>query len=99
MDVARAALDLGFYISFSGIVTFNKAEELRAIARTVPPERVLVETDAPYLAPAPYRGKTNEPAYVSRTGAFLAGLYGLDEKDFAAITKENFFALFSRAVL
>lgn len=96
-DLAMAALDLGFYISFSGIVTFPKSEDLRAIARDVPMDRILVETDAPYLAPVPMRGKTNEPAYVTHTGRFLARMYGLPETDFAARTSENFFRLFDRA--
>lgn len=95
--LALAALDLGFYISFSGIVTFPKSEDLRAIARDVPTDRVLVETDAPYLAPVPMRGKINEPAYVAHTGKFLADLYGLPQTDFAARTRANFFRLFDRA--
>lgn len=95
--LAEDALAMGFYISFSGIVTFNKAEELRDIAKTVPLDRVLVETDAPFLAPVPHRGKVNEPAYVVRTGEFLAGLYGVDISDFAAITSRNFYNLFTRA--
>jgi TatD DNase family protein len=95
--LAEDALHLGFYISFSGIVTFKKSEALREIARTVPLDRVLVETDAPYLAPDPFRGKLNEPAYVAYTGNFLAELYGLSPEEFARITTENFYRLFSRA--
>ncbi|MFP4097995.1 MAG: TatD family hydrolase [Alphaproteobacteria bacterium] len=95
--LAEAALEMGFYISFSGMITFKKAKELRDIARIVPLDRVLIETDAPYLAPEPFRGKVNEPAYVAHTGAFLAGLYALEKEDFARITRENFYTLFKRA--
>ena len=95
--LAEAALGLGLYISLSGIVTFRKAEELRAIARELPLDRLLVETDAPYLAPVPRRGKTNEPAYVAHTAAFLAELRGLPADEFARITSENFFRLFAKA--
>lgn len=97
--LAEEALKMGFYISFSGIVTFKKADELRAVAKTVPLNRVLVETDAPFLAPMPYRGKTNEPALVAETGKFLADLYGLSAEEFAKITTENFFRLFKKAKL
>lgn len=97
--LAEAALEEGFYISFSGIVTFKKSTQLQDIARTVPLDRVLVETDAPFLAPEPYRGKTNESAYVRHTGEFLAGLYGLEVTDFAKITTDNFFRLFDKAKL
>lgn len=96
-EVARRALDLGFYISFSGIVTFRNAETLRAVAREVPADRLLVETDAPYLAPVPYRGKTNEPAYVRHVAECLADVRGTDLDEFARQTTRNFFALF-RAV-
>lgn len=95
--LCEAALEEGFYISFSGIVTFKKSTELQDIARTVPLDRVLVETDAPFLAPEPYRGKTNESAYVRHTGEFLADLYGLDVSEFAKITTDNFFRLFNKA--
>lgn len=95
--LAEAALEFGFYISFSGIVTFKQAEELRAIARDVPLERILVETDAPFLAPAPYRGKTNQPAYVTRTGAVLADIHHVSEEEIASHSKNNFFSLFDRA--
>lgn len=95
--LACAALDLGFYISFSGIVTFKKAEDLRAIAREVPLERILVETDAPYLAPEPVRAAVNEPANLIHTGRFLATLRGVPEEEMARRTRENFFALFDRA--
>lgn len=98
-ELAQRALDMGLYISFSGIVTFKKAEELRAIAKTVPLDRILVETDAPYLAPVPYRGKTNQPAYVTHTGEYLAEFLGLPAEKFARQTSENFFRLFDRAKL
>ena len=96
--LAEAALDLGFYISISGIVTFRNAEELRAIVRDVPLERLLVETDAPYLAPVPYRGRRNEPAYVAATAACVAALKGIEPEELAAATTENFFRLFQKAV-
>lgn len=95
--MAEDALDFGFYISFSGIVTFKKAAELQDIAKNVPLERILVETDAPFLAPEPYRGKTNEPAYVGHTGAFVADLKQVSKEEFASITKQNFFTLFDKA--
>ena len=93
-EVARAALDLGFMISFSGILTFRNAEELRVVAREVPLERCLVETDSPYLAPAPHRGKTNSPAYVPLVAARLAELKGLPLAEVAAATSANFERLF-----
>lgn len=96
-QLAKDALDLGFYISFSGMITFQKADELRYIAKTVPLDRILVETDAPFLAPVPHRGKTNEPAYVAHTGNYLADFLNIDREDFAAQTTENFFTLFNRA--
>lgn len=95
--VARQALDIGFYISFSGIVTFRSAETLKDVARRVPLDRMLVETDAPYLAPVPYRGKTNEPAYVRHTAACIAELRGEPLDTIAAATTENYFRLFSAA--
>ena len=94
---AKGALDLGFYISFSGIVTFKNAEELREVARKVPLDRMLVETDAPYLAPVPFRGKRNEPAFVKHTAEYLAELRGLEFAELAALTTRNFFRLFSCA--
>ncbi len=97
--LAEQSLDMGFYISFSGIITFKKADELRKTARIVPLDRVLVETDAPFLAPVPYRGKVNEPAYVANTGEFLADLYGISKEEFARITTDNFFRLFKKAKL
>lgn len=95
--LAQDALDLGFYISFSGMVTFKNAVEIQEVAKSTPLDRILVETDAPFLAPIPYRGQTNQPAYVSKTGAFLAQLLEMDEAEFARITSENFFRLFSKA--
>jgi TatD DNase family protein len=95
--LAEEALDFGFYISFSGILTFKQAEDLRAIARDVPKDRLLVETDSPYLAPMPHRGKTNQPAYVAHTGAVLAEIHGVSPEEMARITKQNFFSLFKRA--
>lgn len=95
--LAQAALKEGFYISFSGIVTFKKSTDLQDIAKTIPLNRILVETDAPFLAPEPYRGKTNEPAYVTHTGKYLADLLGIDEAEFARITTDNFFTLFDKA--
>ncbi len=91
---AEAALALGFYISFSGIVTFRNAEELRQVALATPLDRILVETDSPYLAPVPYRGKPNEPRYVADVCAFLAKLRGISTEEMARITTENFCRLF-----
>lgn len=95
--LAQQALKQGFYISFSGMITFPKADELRDVAKIVPPERILIETDAPFLAPMPHRGKVNEPAYVAHTGAFLAEFYGMRVEDFAQRTTQNFFELFKKA--
>ena len=94
---ARRALDLGFYISFSGIVTFKNAADLKAVARKVPLDHMLVETDAPYLAPMPHRGKVNEPAFVRHTAEHLAELRGDTLTRIAEATTENFFRLFSCA--
>ena len=96
-DTAKAALDEGFYISFSGIVTFKSAQTLRDVAQKVPLDRILVETDAPYLAPVPFRGKTNEPAYVKHTAECLAEIRQMDLDSFADLTTENFFRLFDSA--
>ena len=96
-DVARRALTLGFYISISGIVTFKAAEELRTIVRDLPLDRLLVETDAPYLAPIPKRGKTNEPAFVAHTAAKVAELKGVSIAELEAVTTDNFFRLFAKA--
>lgn len=95
--VAERALALGLYISISGIVTFKAAEDLRAIVRDVPLDRLLVETDAPYLAPVPKRGKTNEPAFVAHTAAKVAELKGVDLAELEVATTDNFFRLFTKA--
>ena len=96
-DLARAALDLGFYLSMSGIAAFPKSKELREIFAAAPVERVLVETDAPYLAPPPHRGKRNEPAYTAHTARVGAEVFGMDYGDFAAQTQANFDRLFAKA--
>jgi TatD DNase family protein len=95
--LARAALDLGFYLSMSGIATFPKSQELRDIFAAAPVERILLETDSPYLAPVPYRGKRNEPAYTAFTAKTGATLYGMTETEFARQTTANFDRLFTRA--
>ena len=95
--LAGAALARGFYISISGIVTFRNAEELRAIVCDLPLARLLVETDAPYLAPVPYRGKRNEPAFVAATAAAVATLKGVEPQHLAEVTSTNFFRLFGKA--
>jgi TatD DNase family protein len=96
-DTAAAAMDMGFYISLSGIVTFRSAEALQGVARRLPAERILVETDSPWLAPVPHRGKQNEPAYVQHTAAFVAALREESPETFARTTTENFQRLFGRA--
>ena len=96
-QVARAALDLGFYISFSGILTFKNAKDLRDVARMVPLDRMLIETDSPYLAPAPHRGKTNNPSYVPFVAQQLAELHQLPVEEIGRITSANFEALFREA--
>ena len=96
-ELADLAVKLGLYISISGIVTFKKADALRDVVKTVPLERLLVETDSPYLAPVPFRGKSNEPAYVAHTAATVAALKGVTPAELAARTTENFFALFRKA--
>ncbi|HEY0183244.1 MAG TPA: TatD family hydrolase [Rhodopila sp.] len=95
--LAEAALEMGGYISFSGILTFPRSAELREIARDVPPERLLVETDAPYLAPVPFRGKRNEPAWVAQTAKVLAEVRGMTPDDLAELTTRNFRRLFRKA--
>jgi TatD DNase family protein len=95
-ELARRGLALGFYVSFSGILTFKSAQEIREIARFVPHDRLLVETDAPYLAPMPFRGKRNEPSYVVNTAKVLAQTVGISESEIADITTANAFRLFSR---
>ena len=96
-EMARAALDLGFYISLSGIVTFRNAEALRDVARKIPSDRLLVETDAPYLAPVPHRGKPNLPQYVREVAEYLAVLRGVSYETLVEQTGENFFRLFPLA--
>jgi TatD DNase family protein len=95
--LADTALELGFYVSISGIVTFRNAEELRGIVRDLPLDRLLVETDAPYLAPVPHRGKRNEPAFVAATAAAVAALKGVGPEQIAAVTRDNFYRLFAKA--
>ncbi len=95
-ELARTGLALGGYVSFSGVVTFKKADALRDIALAVPDDRLLVETDAPYLAPEPLRGKTNEPAYVAHTARRLAEVKGVGEAELARLTTDNFFRLFRK---
>ena len=96
--MARRALDIGFFISLAGIVSFPRAEELRELARLVPGDRLLIETDAPYLAPAPYRGKRNEPAYVMRVAEVIAGVRGISVDEVDAMVTRNFTALFGPTV-
>jgi TatD DNase family protein len=98
-QVADAALDMGFHISFSGILSFKNAESLRQVARNVPLERCLIETDSPYLAPVPHRGKTNQPAYVAHVAAQLALLKGCSIESVAQATSRNFECLFTRTDL
>lgn len=95
--LARAGVELGLYVSFSGILTFKRSEELRAIAAAVPSDRLLVETDAPYLAPQPFRGKRNEPAYTVHTARVLGETLGVDDEEIARVTTENFYRLFGKA--
>jgi TatD DNase family protein len=97
VELARRALELGHYISFSGVLTFKKSDALREIAAQIPLDRLLVETDAPFLAPEPYRGKRNEPAYVVHTAAILAKTKGVAVDALAAATTENFFRLYAKA--
>ena len=98
-DVAAAALDLGFYISFSGIVTFKNATALKDVVRKVPMDRMLIETDAPYLAPVPHRGKTNEPAFVRHVAEEIARLRGIPFETVARETTRNFYSLFGAATI
>jgi TatD DNase family protein len=97
-ETAKKALDLGFYISFSGIVTFNSAARLKEVAKQVPLDRILVETDAPYLAPVPMRGRPNQPAFVAHTAQYVADLKGLSLETLSQQTSDNFFELFGSAV-
>jgi TatD DNase family protein len=94
LEVAQAAIEMGFYISFSGIVTFKSAKDLQAVAKALPLERILIETDSPYLAPVPYRGKMNEPGFVPHVAEFLATLKDVPLREVADRTTENFFKLF-----
>lgn len=96
-EMAKQALDLNYYISISGIVTFRNADELREVAKKVPADRLLVETDSPYLAPVPYRGKSNQPRYVRAVAEFVAELRGVTLEELAGQTTDNFFRLFKRA--
>ena len=95
MEVAKAAMDLGFYISFSGIVTFKNAKTIKEVAAAVPMEKLLVETDSPYLAPVPYRGRTNQPGYVKHVAEEIARLKGLDFDRVCKETTDNFYQLFN----
>jgi TatD DNase family protein len=97
LELAQAALEMGGYISFSGMVTFPKGQNVRDVAVEVPLDRLLVETDAPYLAPVPLRGKRNEPAYTAHTAKFMANLRGLPEDELATLTTRNFRTLFKKA--
>ena len=94
LDVAKQAMEMGFFISFSGIVTFKSAKELQETCKQVPLDRMLIETDSPYLAPIPHRGKTNEPAWVSKVGQFIADLKGITVEELATVTTSNFFQCF-----
>ena len=95
--VADCALELGFYISISGIITFKNADNLRDIVKKIPLERLLIETDAPFLAPVPKRGRTNEPSFIPHTAKMLADLFDLDSEELGRITSNNFFKLFTKA--
>lgn len=97
LDVAMQAIEMGFYISFSGIVTFKNAVALKEVAKQIPLDRVLVETDSPYLAPVPFRGKINQPAYVKYVAEEVAKLRGISYEELATATTENFFRLFKHA--
>lgn len=97
LEVAKAAMDMGFYISFSGIVTFKNAKELKEVARAVPLDRMLIETDAPYLAPVPNRGKTNEPGFVRYVAEEIARLKGVSTEEVGEVSSANFFRLFRPA--
>lgn len=94
LDIARRAIDLNFYISFSGIVTFKNAKVLQDVARQIPLDRILIETDSPYLAPVPFRGKQNHPALVKYVAKAIADLRGMDYKEIAEITTNNFYTCF-----
>jgi TatD DNase family protein len=95
-DMAQRAMELNFYVSFSGIVTFKSAQQLQEVARRIPLDRMLVETDSPYLAPVPYRGKANEPAYVRQVAEFIAELRGVSLEEIAHATRRNYYELFGQ---
>lgn len=97
LEMAQAAIELGFYISISGIVTFKSASELRDVVKAVPLDRLLIETDSPWLAPVPYRGKQNQPGYVVEVAEFIAELKGVTVAELAEVTTKNFYTLFNRA--
>ena len=97
LDMAQQAIDMGFYISISGIITFRNAESLRDTVKALPLERLLIETDSPWLAPVPFRGKPNEPRYVAQVAECVAELKGVDVAELARITRDNFFTLFNKA--
>jgi TatD DNase family protein len=96
IELARTGVELGGYVSFSGIITFKNSAEIREAAKIVPHDRLLVETDAPYLAPMPHRGKRNEPSYVKHTADVLAEVIGVSSEEIAKITSDNVFRLFSK---
>ena len=98
LEVAQAAVAMGFYISFSGILTFKSAKDLQVVAKALPLDRILIETDSPYLAPAPHRGKMNEPGFVRHVGEFLADIKGISVNEVQKVTTEHFFNLFQFAV-
>ena len=98
-ELAKAALSIGFYISFSGIITFKNADEIRKSCEKIPIDRILVETDAPFLAPVPFRGNRNEPSYITETIKKVAEIKNLSEEEVINITTNNFFKLFKRAIL
>jgi TatD DNase family protein len=98
LDVAMRAIEMGFYISFSGIVTFKNATALKEVAQQVPLDRILVETDSPYLAPIPFRGKTNQPAYVKHVAEEVARLRNISLEELTEASTRNFFTLFKRAI-
>lgn len=97
LDMAEEAMKLGFYVSFSGIVTFRNAEELRETCRKIPLDKLLIETDSPYLAPVPHRGKSNQPAFVKNVGQFVADLHGISYDELCQITAKNYQTLFSKS--
>ena len=98
IELAKTVLDMGFYISISGIVTFKKSDEIREIVKFVPIDRLLIETDAPYLAPVPFRGKTNEPSFIIHTAEVISSVKNVSLNKLAEITTNNFFSLFSKSI-